>query len=214
MPSTVVWSDGKLGIVTITMFALPPESLIAHFARFSPSGPVVWLQIEAYVSADGSSGPGEQVTTGMPAAAASFSWDAMAAEGMPVIPMTSGFCWTADWMPEPGSEALKTRVFRSHPAASTAALTPPPIFSQMGSSHWSQKKVLPALGAASRGVVTLISVGCTVNGAGAEAAAAESSADGEVASDSPHAASPRASTMGSDRRAIRCQVFIGAPWLN
>ena len=51
-PSTVVCNEGKLGMVTITVCASPPESLIAHLARFSPSGPVVWLQIAAYVSAE------------------------------------------------------------------------------------------------------------------------------------------------------------------
>ncbi len=175
---------------------------------------MVWLQIAAYVSLDGSSGPGEHVTTGMPASEAALSCGIMAADGMPVIAMASGLRCKADSSPPAGSVALKTRVSTVQPAAFAPASTPLPILAQIGSSHCSQKSVFPAAGGLLSGVVIVIAVGGVVTGSGADAAAADASpdvVDDPEFSELPHATNPKATNARSDMRAPRCQLFMEAP---
>src|SRR3954468_17716088 len=141
----------------------------------------------------------------MPAFAAAASCGLMAADGMPVMPIASGLRWMADCRPAPGSEALKTRFWYFQPAAVVAALTPWVIFSQIGSSHCSQKNVLPCFGAAFMGRVMPTLVGGLVIGLGVDTCTCdEAAADVEVPLFpldplDPQAATvtPRAATAGT-----------------
>src|SRR4051812_44506540 len=109
----------------------------------------------------------------MPAFAAAANCAFTAADGMPVMPIASGFRCSADCRPAPGSAALKTMFSYFQPAAAVAALTPRVIFPQMGSSHCSQKNVLLFTGAAFIGVVMPTLVGGLVMGFGVDVCACE-----------------------------------------
>src|SRR5687768_13825868 len=90
---------------------------------------------------------------------------------MPEMKIASGFCWSAVRMPPAGFAALKTMLLNSQPIAAAAALPPVAIFAQIGSSHCSQKIVLPVGGAFVQGSVIAILSGGDVTGSGTDAAA-------------------------------------------